>query len=645
MMIKVKMTFRLRIKNSVLKFAILYCFCLTLVSCASIHYRNGNADYEQYAYSDAIRHYEKIFEKSKYKDVQYKLADCYRMVGVTDKEEALYSHLVKNKDCPNVCKFYYAQALMKNADYKNAKQWLETYIKASNKPEPQAAMLVASCDSMYVLYRDSDLYKITLLRFNASNINSYSPTYYKSGIVFVSDRYDAATKNVRSGWTGNKCYDLFYSKKTDAGNWLDPEPLAGNINAPYNEGPAVFNHDYSAIYFTRNSQENDKLTKNNKDVNVLKIYKGVMENNEWKTVGELAFNNNDYSVAHPALSKDGSVMYFVSDMPWGYGGTDIYKVKYINGRWSTPENLGAGVNTAGNEMFPFIMGDTLLYFASDGRFGLGGFDIYSSEFKDDKWQMAVNKGCPINSIADDFGFITDDKFKTGFFSSNRNGKVDRIYSYVKYPPRLAVSGAITGYPKLDPLAKAKVEIKDDSGLDTTISADPKGYFFYRLELDKNYHFRFFEKNHYAELYDISTVGKKASEVIDAPTALESIVLNTPKPFKKIVFDSKSVKLRKGNTKGLDELFDLLDKNPQIKIELDVYTDSRGTDKENDDLTDKRAAFCKEYLMQKGIDEKRISAKGLGETKLINHCTNNITCIDEEHEENNRIEITVISTDL
>jgi peptidoglycan-associated lipoprotein len=223
--------------------------------------------------------------------------------------------------------------------------------------------------------------------------------------------------------------------------------------------------------------------------------------------------------------------------------------------------------------------------------------------------------------------------------------VDRIYSFQKLPPRLSVSGAITSYPKLEPIAFASVQIKDDNGLDTTITADGKGNFFYRLDLDNNYHFRFFSKNYFAETYDISTFGKKASEEIDAPTALESIIPNIPKIYNKIIFEQKSVGLRKKNTRGIDEVLEMMSKNPQIEIEINSYTDARGVDKDNVDLTQQRADYVRNYLIQKGINGSRISAQGFGETKIINHCTNGITCIDEQHEENNRIEVVITSLDF
>lgn len=618
---------------------------LALCSCASINYRNGNASYEEYAYADAIKKFERVFEKSKYKDAKYKLAECYRLTGNNEKALALYARLVRMSESPNQIKYYYAQALMRAGDYKNAKTWFENFAAGSNKNELQALALAVSCDSMYNFYRDSDLVKINLLRFNASNINTFAPTYFKSGIVFASDRYYASTKNTKSKWTGNRCFDLFYSKKTEAGNWLDPEPISGTINEAFNDGPAVFNNDYNIIYFSRNSMQDGKLVKNDKDVNVLKIYKGIFENNEWKTIGPLSFNNDNYSVAHPAISKDGNTLYFISDMPWGFGGTDIYRVKFINGRWSNPENLGASINTSANEMFPFVMGDSLLFFSSNGRAGIGGLDIYAAEFKDDKWVNAQNMGYPINTDADDFALICDAKRKQGYFTSNRNGKVDRIYSFQKLPPRLSVSGIITSYPKLEPIAFASVQIKDGNGLDTTITADGNGMFFYRLDLDNNYHFRFYNKNYFAEAYDISTFGKKASEEIDAPTALEAIITDIPKVYKKLIFEPKSVGLRRNNAKGVDELLEIMQKNPQLTIEINSYTDARGNDKDNTDLTQQRAEFIRNYLIQKGINSSRLLAKGYGESKIINHCTNGITCIDEQHEENNRIEIVITSIDF
>ena len=634
----------MRFRKFLISFNLFALAALLFSSCSSFRYRAGNAFMEEYAYADALKKYEKIGLPKKYPDIIFKLAECYRQTGNTTKALSAYGLVVNNRNCTPEDRFHYAEVLMKAGKYSEAKNWLNLYLRSASKADRRADVLILACDSFNLLYKDSALYIVKPLPFNVSNAASFSPAYYKEGIAFVSDRAGFGTKNLKSGWTGNRCYDIYTVNKNEKGEWNSPVPLPGNVNSLWNEGPAAFNRDFNAMFFTRNSIDNNKLTVNKKQINELKIYKAVLENKQWNTVGELSFSNIDYSVGHPTISSDGSTIYFVSDKPWGRGGTDIYRVRFINGRWSEPDILNANVNTTGDESFPFLLNDTTLYFASTGRFGFGGFDIYETIFSDDDWQPSRNLGYPVNTSSDDFGYISNAAQNEGYLTSNRNGKTDYIYNFIKLPPKITITGTITSFPGNMVLTTARVMITDSAGLNEAIYPDANGKFTYKLEINKNYWVSVTDKNYFSAIYPISTYNIKSSEVIDYPTALDPIQLNKAKINYKIKFDKKSVVFKKNAYRGLDDEIKLMRENPQIKIELNAYTDSRGGDKDNYDLTVARANACKDYMVRNGIDASRITATGFGETKLINQCKNNIMCIDEEHEENNRVEIKIISID-
>jgi len=625
-------------------FILIFLLAILFSSCANIRYRTGNAYYDELLYADAAKKYEMIGNKSKYEDVIFKLGDCYRLTGNNNKALSVYQRIVVQKNCKPIDRFYYAEALMKAGRYKDAKNWFDSYLKNTNINDTRAQQLYKACDSLKVLYKDSALYVIQLMPFNANNVSSYSPAFFKDGLVFVSDRSSPTSKNYRSGWTGQKYVDLFYTENLEGDNWSMPQPFADGINSPYNEGPCIFNKDNNIIYFTRNSLDRGKPTVNAKLENNLKIYKGVLDNNTWKTIGELSFNNNNYSVFHPAIAQQGQSMYFASDMPWGYGGTDIYRVKFINGRWSKPENLGPEVNTMGNEAFPFIVGDSILFFASDGKFGFGGYDIFEAEIENDKWVHAVNLGSPVNSSADDFGLIIQKGGDKGYFASNRNSKTDRIYSFKKAPPQVSIIGTVTNFPENELIPNCKVKITSTNNVDTVIDGDSKGQFKFGLDLNQSYKFLVSDKAYYAAGFEVQTYGKKSSEIQEIPVALDHIILKKSKIYYKLKFETKTTVFKKTTQPALQELALVMKQNPQIKIEIVSHTDSRGDDKPNLTLTLSRANSLKDALVLMGIDGNRIATKAMGESVILNHCKNGKVCIEEEHEDNNRVEITVTSID-
>eukprot|EP01098_Paradermamoeba_levis_P015202 TRINITY_DN7581_c0_g1_i1.p1 TRINITY_DN7581_c0_g1~~TRINITY_DN7581_c0_g1_i1.p1 ORF type:complete len:334 (+),score=-11.34 TRINITY_DN7581_c0_g1_i1:307-1308(+) len=302
-------------------------------------------------------------------------------------------------------------------------------------------------------YQDSSSYRLYNLPINSRQAD-FSPMYYKGGIVFVSARDESGVVKRVFNWNQTPFLDLYFHPDTNqlrvpgadltrsvnsavlgggsdpktAGNEVvaDAQPLSKaeifsrTLNTKYHEGPMTFTKDQNYIVFTRNNTSKGKAGKSSDGVKKLKLYSSVNKNGKWVDIQEVPFNSNEYSVGHPAFSADNTKMYFASDMPGGYGGTDIYVVEFNNGQWGTPVNMGKEINTEGNEMFPYASEGDDLYFSSDGHEGLGGLDVFVAELKDGiAYKGVQNLGAPINSEKDDFGFITDKNRTTGFVSSNR----------------------------------------------------------------------------------------------------------------------------------------------------------------------------------------------------------------------------------
>ncbi len=568
-----------------------------------------------------------------------KLADCYRQTGNSVKAELWYAQVVKLREALPIHKFYYAEALMENGKYPEAKRMFASYLEIM-KSDDRAKRLMNSCDSVVVFYSDTTQYAISLLPFNTSGTNNFSPVYYRSGIVFVSDRGATGKSKVKSNYTGKEYLDLFYVKKTELGNWLEPEMLRGNINGAFNEGPATFTFDYNIIYFTRNDYTGTNVNKNRRSFNNLKIFKGSFVGGEWNITSDLPFNNPEYSTAHPALSKSGNTLYFISDMPWGYGGTDIYSVKFINGRWTNPQNMGAAINSPGNELFPFVQFDSVLYFASDGNFGLGGLDIFQTLFNDNQWSTPYNLGYPVNSSRDDFGLIIDTLNREGYFTSKRYGGVDKIFSFLKYPATITLSGKITDSENKRNLAKVRIYVSADGSKGEESFSDSTGQFKCSLSPNKKYQIIIQKDGYFYYASAVSTIGLFRSASLNFPVALEKIKAGKIYRFYEVSFDKGETSFNSTSLPVLDSLVNWMKVNPKIKIEIGCHTDSRGSDKENLTLTQKRAEALADYFSINKIHPRRINSVGYGESKLLNGCVNGILCLDEDHAVNVRTEIKI-----
>ncbi len=621
----------------ILPFAIL----ILLSGCATYHARQGNRLFNSLAYSDAIVEYQKALGKKDIPEADIKLAECYRLTNNSQKAEEGYAKVVQLKECEPVHRLRYAQLLMRNQKYEQAKIWFDNYLK-DQPNDDKAKTMRSSCDSIESYKKDSTIYTINTSAVNTGQTN-FSPQYYKDGVVFVSDRA-SGVKVKTYHWTGQPFLDLYFAKMDKDGKLNNAEPMKGEVNGLYHDGPCAFMGD-SVMFLTRNNYIRKKLKKGEADFVNLKLYKSARKDSAWGKLEEFPYNSNDYSIGHPAITKDGQTMYIASDMPGGIGGTDLYVTKLENGAWSKPVNLGPSINSTSNEMFPTIYHDTILYFSSEGHTNMGGLDIFYSINRRGTWTEAQNMKYPINSSNDDFGVILNDSATEGYFSSNRNTSntmQDNIYGFTKL--FFSLDGLTVEKVTQKPVGGVLVELTNETTHEKVASITGKdGVFMFLLDQNCDFSVVGSKDNYYTNTIKLSTVGKKTSESMHVRLRIEmeKIVINKPIVLENIYYDLDRWEIRPDATNGLNQLVTIMKENPAIKIELGSHTDSRADDYYNLNLSQKRADAAVNYIVEHGISKDRITAKGYGEYKLINHCKDGVECTEEEHQQNRRTEFKVI----
>ena len=448
----------------------------------------------------------------------------------------------------------------------------------------------------------------------------------------------------------------------------EPKSFSGKFNQTYHDGPASFARHDSILYLTRAEKGKEKKDNDNFRTDRLKIFYSHYTGS-WSKTEPFFLNSDNYSIGHPVLTPDGNTIYFVSDMPGGLGGTDIYSCQWNSAQWEQPVNLGPTVNSFGNEMFPAINGNQL-YFASNGFAGFGGLDIFKSTFTDGKWSKAENVGLPINSSFDDFAMVLDSRGKKGFFSSNRPGGLgsDDIYackqidSKTKKNPcdeilaarkcdtlSVTISGFVKDKQTLKPMAGTTVFLMNsETGKVKVLKTDANGEFKTLGSKGILYVAKGMEQNYLSDCINFKIETKDTAHVATTPRDLLLDGLEVNKvirmgsmdySFETIYYDFNKWFIRPEAGKELDKLVQVLKENP-VTVELGSHTDSRGSKEYNLDLSQKRAESAVRYIVLQGIDASRITAKGYGESQLINHCTDGMPCTAREHQSNRRTEFKV-----
>jgi outer membrane protein OmpA-like peptidoglycan-associated protein len=584
------------------------------------------------------------------------------MINDTRSAEEWLAKVVSDPEHNAEDVLHYADVLKSNGKYPEAIIQYQNYGKIKPSLSEKSLSLIRSCEKALEWINDPVYFDVV----NAGSFNSEYSDFglitYDKGFILTSDRKlkgKTYTNDEIYGWTGTPFLKLLLIRDKDNPNTA-PEEIQP-LNNQYHNGPGVFNANSSEIYFTRTKMV--RLTKkplNNdptswydnssaKDyTNRLEIFFSKRLNGKWQQPVAFRYNNPEsYSVGHPAISPDGSLLYFVTDMPGGYGGSDIYFCEKLpDETWSEPKNAGSSINTAGKEVFPYIAPDGTLYFSSDGLSGMGGLDMFSAIGSKDKWSSPENMKYPFNSPKDDFSIIFSGD-GSGYFSSNREGGKgkDDVYGFVSSPPKNLII-AVTTKERLEDnsiliLKGVNVQIKNDENA-LNVSSDDMGIYFAEAACNDEYKIKGTKDGYFAAEKNVMTVCKTRHDTVFVELFLEKIIINKPIVLKNIYYDFDKWNIRPDASLELDKLVKVLEENPEINIELGSHTDSRGSDEYNRVLSQKRAEAAVAYIVSRGISQSRITAKGYGENIPVNQCVNGVKCSDEEFQMNRRTEFKVTS---
>lgn len=603
--------------------------------------------YDKYSYIDAIEIYEKVAEKG-YKSAELfeKLGNAYYFNGELDKASKWYGELFAlNQEVDSEYYFRYAQALKAEGNYEKSNQYMELFAQKTN--DTRAKLFQENKDYLTDIDAVSGKYTMDKTDIN-SEFYDYGPTFFGKQIVFTSSRSEGNQYSKIHEWTKQNFTDLFVASIDNEGKLGSVENFSKTVNTKYNESSPVFTKDGKTMYFTRNNYNDGKKRKSDDKVIMEKIYKAELINGEWTNVKELPFSNDNYKTAHPTLSPDEKTMYFASDMPGSFGNSDLYKVSIdSNGNFGSPENLGPTINTEGRETFPFVDADNNLFFASDGHPGLGGLDIFEAKANKNSFEKPVNVGKPLNSPMDDFGYITN-KDGLGFFSSNRDGGTgfDDIYTFTVCTHTL--SGLITDIDTKEILPNAKVILFDDkmNKISETTSSD-KGAYSFKVECNKKYYVRASKEEYETTEKSFGPVTKTGESKLNIELKRNIFPVEVGTDLAKILdvsiiyFDLDKWNIRPDAAEDLEKIIAVMNQYQNMSIDIRSHTDSRQTHKYNELLSDRRAKSTLEFMVKNGINRNRLTAKGYGETQLVNNCSDDIPCSEAEHQKNRRSEFIVL----
>ena len=620
----------------------------------------ANEMYKNFSYVDAIKIYERIAQKGFVnQEMLESLGNAYYYNAEYKKALPWYEQLFQEGKYKVKPEYYYryAQTLKSVGDYTQADKMMAKFVELTNANDTRAALFEENKDYQTVIKNNSGRFQLNNASVNTEN-SEYGTAFYGDKIVFAGATDARKAKRGVSQWTGESFYDLYEAEHFDQ-KLGSRKPFSSSINTQFNESTPVFTKDGNTMYFTRNNYVNRKLGSDIENTILLKILRATKDKNgNWGDIVEVPFNSDQYNVAHPALSPDEKYLYFASDMPGSFGNSDIFRVEILgDNQYGTPENLGNIINTAGRESFPYISKDNVLYYSSDGIPGLGGLDIFAVKFNDDgSTSKPVNIGMPGNSADDDFCFVFNSDSKIGFLTSNRPGGKgkDDIYSFHEDKPLLFscqknIKGIVKDAKTKAVIADAKVILSDKvmKEVSTDQSKTDGTFTFEKVNCNDSHYYLRGEKEKYETAEVNVTVGKDevVYEILLNPRQVaikKGMDLAKVFEIKEIKFDYNKANIRPDAEVELTKIVEVMREYPKMKIDIRSHTDSRGADSYNLKLSDRRAKATLEWIVKQGIDRKRLKAKGYGETRLVNGCSNGVPCTEEEHQENRRSEFIVVA---
>lgn len=584
-----------------------------LASCSGAKLSVANEQYARGEFYDAAQTYRKVYGKTNPRkerklrgEVAFKMGECYRRINMAARSAAAYQNAIRYDYPDSMALFYLARSQQYEGKYKEAIKNYQAYLET----DPQSSLAkngIRGCNLAQQWKENPSRYVVKKATILNSRRSDFAPMYLGTDFdqIYFTSSTEKSLGKTKSAITGTKNCDIYFSKKNEQGAWQKPEPIEGDVNTDEDEGVISFSPDGTTMYLSKARREP------NSDTSV-EIYTSTRTGAQWSVPKKYEITADTLSAfGHPAVSPDGEYLYFVSDMPGGYGGKDLWRISLTDQEGSL-ENLGVQINTPGDEMFPYIRANGDLYFASDGHPGMGGLDIFKARMNDSGMWQIENMKYPINSSADDFG-ITFGEEETGFFSSNRgDGRgYDNIYSFELPSIRVWISGTVLDKDD-EPVPDAIIRIVGNDGSNQKEYARKDGSF--RFKLDRGVH--------YVMLASCRGYLNSKQEFIsdaeekDAEYGVNFVLASISKPIliENIFYDFDRATLRPESETSLNELVKMLDDNPNVSIELGAHTDYKGSDVYNQRLSERRAQSVVNYLIEAGIDPRRLQAKGYGESK-------------------------------
>ena len=618
----------------------------------------ANKHFEAMEFQDAIEKYEKYIEKNQKvsQDTYIKLADSY--FNLTEYEKAMkcyakaYEMQLHTMSEYNFLK--YIECLKADRGYDKANELLKSYYKDNPEKLKLLAFQKRELDS---LGKKQSLYKVKHLEFNSNKADFGAVKYGENKVIFYSSRDTSKLAQEMYSWNEQPYLNTYIAERNLTTNELTNEqPFLQNLNSDFHDATLTFSDDKKVLYYTQNYLRKGKMQVNKKGFSNMKILRGKLNGESIEDIEILQFNDESYSCAHPCLSDDGKYLFFTSDMPSGYGETDIYYCEvFSDGTINTPINAGPYINTAGREMFPYFE-KNILYFSSDGHFGLGGLDVFEAEMKGkNNFLLPKNLGAPINSNHDDFAFSIYSDAHYGYLSSNRMGGKgdDDVYFFTKEKPKCEqhFKGTVLDKTTLQPIANATISVKDVFGDETQkLQSDEKGNYDITIPCNSTFNIVFNKPKYSTETLEATTTAEPDKKIENNKvylTSYESLIVKDGDVEKikvnPIYFDLNKYAITPKAEIELDKVVYAMTEFPDIKIKIESHTDSRGSDAHNLTLSDNRAKSTQAYIISKGISPDRIeSAIGYGETRLKVNCPNGVKCTEEQHSVNRRSDFIIIS---
>lgn len=642
---------------------LLYVFiiCSAAGYCQEQQLKKANRLFDEYAFPEAAEAYRDYLKKAKKpgKETVRRIADTYYNIGEYGEAATWYGKL---KDMPAYTmddKYFnrYIQSLMMDGNVKKDYAVLadELIKDRLGKAKDKTALNKYIAGKKYL-----DSINATESKYTISNISAntdkadFGTAFYGNKIVYSSSKHVEKVGRKIYKWNEQPMLELFIADRdTATGELLNEQKFFPKELNNYHNATLTFTPDLKTVYFSTNTlKKSGFLLNEGNGTNNLQILKATIEDGNLINEEHTKISKVTYSVAHPALTPDGKWMFFVSDMPGGFGETDIYVAKVLeNGQLGEVENLGDGINTVGKEMFPFVMND-VLYFSSDGHYGLGGLDVLKSELSADmKASAPRNLGSHVNSNRDDFAYIINQDGSYGYFSSNRKkGKGDDdIYYFTKKPEDCMqlLAGNVMNEGKA--VADATVKVFDkDSNLITTITTGNDGSYSFKAACGSKVTIEVSKPDFSTVKQDVEVSENKVQEIKSDFTLvkLEDVVRKEGNEvvidINPIYFDLDKYDITSKAEVELNKVVEVMNAFPGVIIRIESHTDSRQTHKYNVTLSNNRAKSTYDYLVSKGINANRIeSYKGYGETRLLNTCSDDVPCSEEEHQLNRRSDFVIV----